>query len=364
MNILWLSWRDVKNPASGGAEKVAIEVASRFAQNGNNVTLFTSRFKSSKSQETIRRVKIVRRGNLLTCRLFAFLYYIKRADEFNLLIDEINTIPFFSTLYVRNKTVTLIHQLAKEYWFKQTFWPINILGYLLESPILKLYKNSPTLALGASTRRDLDNIGFTQIKTYRPGIDFKPQLVTNKNNLILFIGRLNQAKKPEEAIIAFRQISLNFPYAKLSIIGRGEPGFVKKLQKITAELKLKEKVKFEGYVSQKDKVNLLKKAKIMLIPSVREGWGLVATEAQAFACVPVAYNVPGIRDAIENNHTGILTNLNPESLANSAISLLKNEKLRSILAQNGYQHSLKFSWENCYRDIEEYVKKQLYRYKR
>src|SRR3972149_10661222 len=77
-NILWLSWRDVKNPDAGGAEKVAIEVASRFVRDGTNVTIFTSSFKGARPQEILRGVKIIRQGNRLTCRFFAFLYYIRR----------------------------------------------------------------------------------------------------------------------------------------------------------------------------------------------------------------------------------------------------------------------------------------------
>src|SRR4030042_5588186 len=171
MKILWLSWRDIKNPDSGGAEKVAIEVASRFVKDNHKVTIFTSNFKSAKKQEIFRGVNIIRRGNRLTCRLFAFLYYQKNKD-FDLIIDEINTILFFTNFYAKSKSIALIHQLAKEYWYTETFWAISTLGYLLESPMLKLYKNSPTLALSASTKKDLEKLGFSKVQTYSPGIDF------------------------------------------------------------------------------------------------------------------------------------------------------------------------------------------------
>ena len=65
MKILWLSWRDIKNPDGGGAEKVAIEVASRFVKDGIKVTLFTSKFPGAKYKEDIKGVKVIRRGGLL-----------------------------------------------------------------------------------------------------------------------------------------------------------------------------------------------------------------------------------------------------------------------------------------------------------
>jgi len=354
-NILWLSWRDIKNPEAGGAEKVAIEVASRFVKDKIPVTIFTSHLANAKSQENIRGVKIIRRGGLITCRLFAFLYYIRRADEFDLIIDEINTIPFFSVLWAKNKTITLIHQLAKEYWFKQTIFPLNVLGFIIEPIWLKLYKNSPTLALSNSTKKDLKKIGFSKVKTYRPGIDFKPQLVTKKENLILFLGRLIPAKGPDHAINAFNIIHKSFPDTKLVIAGRGKEKYSKELKDLTEKLNLQKAIEFKGFVTEKEKINLLKKSKIMLIPSIREGWGLVVTEANATSCVPVAYNVPGLRDSIKNGQNGLLVNNNPQALAASVLLILNDELLRKNLTEFGYNSSKQFSWENCYENFKSTV---------
>jgi len=355
-NILWLSWRDIKNPEAGGAEKVAIEVASRFVKDKIPVTIFTSHFANAKSQENIRGVKIIRRGGLITCRLFAFLYYIRRADEFDLIIDEINTIPFFSVLWAKNKTITLIHQLAKEYWFKQTIFPLNVLGFIIEPIWLKLYKNSPTLALGTSTKKDLKKIGFSKVQTYRPGIDFKPQHITKKEDLILFLGRLIPAKGPDHTINAFNIIHKSHPETKLIIAGRGKEKYLEKLKKLSKRHNLQKAIEFKGFVTEKEKINLLKKSKIVLIPSVREGWNLVAIEASAFGCVPIAYNVPGLCDSIKNNQTGLLVPTNPQALAKTTLKLLKKKTLRAKLSQAGYEWSKKFSWEKCYRDFKSIVR--------
>src|SRR3989344_7158001 len=355
MNILWLTWRDIKNPEAGGAEKVAIEVASRLVKDQIPVTLFSSHFANAKNQENVRGGKIVRRGGLITCRLFAFLYYIKRTDEFDLIIDEINTIPFFSIFYAKKKTVVLIHQLAKEYWFTQTFCPISTLGYLLESPILKLYKSFPTLALGVSTKKDLEKIGFSKVKTYRPGIDFKPQLVTKKENLILFLGRLIPAKGPDHAINAFKIIHKSLPDTKLVVAGRGKEKYVQKLKNLTKKLNLQKAVEFKGFVTEKGKINLLKKSKIVLIPSVREGWCLEAKEANALGCIPIGYNVPGLKNSIKSGYSGLLTENNPHDLAQAAINILQNKNLRLKLVENGILWAKQFTWEKTYLSIKSVI---------
>lgn len=358
VKILWLSWRDINNPEAGGAEKVAIETASRFVRDGANVTIFTSRFKGGKEIDEVRGVKIIRKGNLLSCRLLAFFYYLKNSD-FDLIIDEVNTIPFFSIFYAKSKTLVLIHQLAREYWFTQTIWPINLLGYILEPLALKLYKKRPTMVVSKSSKDDLVKLGFSDVTIAREGLDIKPTPVIEKNNnLILFIGRLTRAKGPQDAIYAFQIISQKIPDAHLTVIGKGEPNFVKSLKKLPKELVVK-KVDFLGYVSDQTKVNLLKKAKIILIPSIREGWNLVATEANATGCIPVAYNVPGLQDSIKNNYNGILTEKNPDALAKAAIYLLQNEKNRLTQAKAGYEFSKSFSWENCYDDIKRVIKNNM-----
>ncbi|MDP2632346.1 MAG: glycosyltransferase [Candidatus Curtissbacteria bacterium] len=355
MRILWLSWRDIKNPQAGGAEKVAIEIASRLAKEGNKVTIFTSKFKKAPEGERLRGVSIIRKGNHLTCRLYTFLYYLKHKD-FDLIIDEINTIPFFSIFYAKNKSRVLIHQLAKEYWFRHLAFPLSFFGYILEPLWLKLYKNTPTIALSNSTKKDLSKLGFKNVTTYTPGIDFKPQFPLKKQDLILFIGRLTKAKRPKDAISAFKIINGVYPKIRFSIVGRGHTAYVNLLKKEIEKQKLKRAVKFEGFVSEKQKISLLKKAKIVLIPSVREGWCLVATEANALGCIPVAYNVPGLKDAIKNGQNGILVT-NPRELAQAAIDILKNERKRTKIAKAGYQSSKNFSWDKCYQDFYQFVSK-------
>lgn len=354
MNILWLSWRDIKNPAAGGAEKLAYQVASRLVRDGVKVTLFTSGFASGKVREVIDGVQILRAGNRLTCRFHAF-FYAQEHSDFDLIIDEINTIPAFSIFYARKKVVALIHQLAREYWWSETFSPVNLIGYLAEPLYLALYRQIPTLTVSASTKSDLVKLGFSKIKIIREGADFKPQLSAppRHSDLILFIGRLTAPKGPQDAITAFKMINNSLPQTKMIVAGSGP--LKDKLQKLVKKLQLTRKAQLAGFVPQKEKVHLLKKAKIILIPSVREGWSLVATEANALGCVPIGYNVPGLRDSIQNQKTGVLVKKDPTALAQAAIQLLENESQRQKLAQNGFAFAQKFSWDNTYEDFKKYL---------
>lgn len=355
MNILWLSWRDIKNPNAGGAEKVAIEIAKRMVENGHTVTIFTSSFKGSKPKDKINKVKIIRKGNQVSCRFFAFLHYIKNRRGYHLIIDEVNTLPFLTPLFAKKKTVCLIHQLARQYWFSNLPQPSSTIGFLLENLYLTLYKDVQTITVSKSTEKDLKTLGFKNIKIIREGLNFKPIYLKRKEDLILFIGRLTPQKGPDNAIYAFKTIHSKMPHMKLAIIGKGKEKYVRYLKTIVKKCKLTKSVKFKGFISEVDKISLLKKAKIILIPSVREGWCLVATEASACSCIPIGYNIPGLRDSIKNNKTGLLTNNNPKDLALASLSILSNERHRNIMLNAGFINSLGFSWENTYLDFKKII---------
>jgi hypothetical protein len=144
VKILWLNWRCWLNPAMGGAEVFTREVAKRWVASGHEVSLFTSKFPGCENEEIVDGVNIVRAGGRFTVYRQAKKFYSKRfrAENFDVVIDEVNTRPFFAPKFVKNseKIVALIHQLAREYWFYETPFPVNYFGYhFLENKWLKQY---------------------------------------------------------------------------------------------------------------------------------------------------------------------------------------------------------------------------------
>lgn len=179
MKILWLNWRCWLNPAMGGAEVFTYEVAKRWAASGHDVTLFTSKFPGCKTEETVDGVKIVRSGGRFTVYRQAKRFYSKRFrnEGFDVIIDEINTEPFFAPKFAKSKekVIALIHQLAREYWFYETPFPVSYLGYhFLENRWLKQCCKVPTITVSQSTREDLLALGFTNLSIVSEGLNFEP----------------------------------------------------------------------------------------------------------------------------------------------------------------------------------------------
>lgn len=60
--ILFLNWRDLSNPAAGGAEAYAEQIGRRFARAGALVTLFTSKYKGTPPYDWAKGYLVVREG--------------------------------------------------------------------------------------------------------------------------------------------------------------------------------------------------------------------------------------------------------------------------------------------------------------
>jgi len=213
----------------GGAEVFTYENAKRWVKVGHEVTLFTSEFPNCKREEVLDGVRIVRAGGKYSVYWKAKRYYRKyfSKEGYDVVVDEINTRPFLTPKFVNNgeKVVALIHQLAREYWFYETPFPVSYIGYyFLEKRWLKNYVDVPTVTVSESTRQDLLDLGFREVFVVPEGLNFKPlSEVPEKESypVIAYVGRLKRAKRPDHPVTAFRIVKERVPEAELWIIGDG-----------------------------------------------------------------------------------------------------------------------------------------------
>jgi glycosyltransferase involved in cell wall biosynthesis len=102
----------------------------------------------------------------------------------------------------------------------------------------------------------------------------------------------------------------------------------------------------------------LSQAHLILVPGVREGWGLVVTEANAMGTPAVAYNVNGLRDSVRDGQTGILVKKNtPQSLAHASIALLQDQYTLNKLSLNALTFSKEFTWDNTADKFDRIIRK-------
>jgi glycosyltransferase involved in cell wall biosynthesis len=363
MNILMLMWRDFKNPASGGAGRATHELCKRWAQNGHHVTIFTSSFGNGKDHETVDGYEIIRKGSLLTHYYYAHLYYKKYfKKKYDIVIDQINTIPYFTPFYVRDAAIIgYIHQLCREIWFYEMPFPISLLGYLLEPFYLKLYKKYPTITVSESTRQDLLSLNFSNVSLAPNAVEFEPLATIAKKKdepTIIFVGRLTKSKRPHHLIKTIYLLKHDIPNIKLWIIGEGY--FKKHLIRMAKKFKLENNVMFFGWVTPVEKIEFLKKAHCICVPSVREGWGLIVSEANAVGTPAIVYDVSGLRDAVQNGINGLLTTKNtPQAMAHTLINFFNDKKLMQNLSENSLSNSRRFNWDRSAEKFLEIFKQNI-----
>jgi glycosyltransferase involved in cell wall biosynthesis len=358
LRVLVFNWRCWLNPEVGGAEVFTREVLKRWAEAGHDITLFTSKFEGSKDEEVVDRVRIVRQGGKFSVYRKAKKFYAEyfSKERYDVVIDEINTRPFLTPKFVRNgeRIVALIHQLAREYWFYETRFPISFLGYyFFEERWLRNYAKIPTVTVSNSTKKDLVDLGFERVFVVGEGLNFKPlQKLAEKEcyPVIVYAGRLKKAKRPDHAVKAFKIVRRAVPNAELWIIGDGY--FRDKLMSAACE-----GVRFFGSLSSEERRSLIKKAWVLVNPSVREGFGLSVVEADALGVPCVAYDVAGLRDSIIEGETGLLVESGDvEALAETIIHVLTNDALRVRLSEKALAYSRSFSWDEVANEFMRVVR--------
>jgi glycosyltransferase involved in cell wall biosynthesis len=349
LRILILSWRDPQNPKAGGAELFTHEVARRMVAGGDTVEWFTAMFPGAAREIDLDGVHIVRGGRQWTVHMAAMLHYRGRLRaSFDAVIDEVNTIPFFTPVWADIPRLLLIFQLAREVWWHESTFPLNAIGYAAEPFYLRAYRRTAALTISTSTETDLRRLGFTgPIKVLPIGLETiaVPSVQKANQTTFLYVGRMAPSKRVHEIVKAFARFLAMGRDGRLWLVGDGPSGYLVALHKLVRRLGLEARVDFLGRVPSNVKHDRMARAHVLLMASVREGWGLSIAEANACGTPAVVYDVPGLRDAVRNGETGFVVPATPDSLAEGMARITANPVLYEQLAQAARTWSSTFSFD-------------------
>lgn len=322
MRILIYNWRDLAHPNAGGAEVYTHNVAKQWVAWGHQVTWFTSTVHGRPPVEEVDGIRIIRRaGRFGVYRQARRFYEQEGKGQFDVVVDEINTRPFSCPEFVHDTpVVALIHQVCREIWFYETPLPVALLGrYWLETRWLRKYRDVAVLTVSESSRESLISYGLSNVVVLPEGGTPRTCPLPRKENrpTVIFVGRLTPNKRPEHAVAAFERARKVIPALQMWVVGSG-----------SLETKLRKKVDgdvhFFGRVPEDQKYDLLAKAHVLIVTSVREGWGLVVSEAAAVGTSVIAYDVPGLRDAAEAS-AGCIVRPDPDEMARQIIRHFSGE---------------------------------------
>ncbi|MEN9328038.1 MAG: Capsular glucan synthase [Candidatus Parcubacteria bacterium] len=347
--ILIFNWRDTRHVFAGGAEVYIHELAKRWVQAGNKVTLFCGNDGKTQRYEIIDGVEIIRRGGFYFVYFWAVVYYIfKFRNRYDIIIDSENGIPFFTPLYAKEKIYLLIHHVHQDVFLKSLKPPFSWLASFLEIVFMPhVYQKIQLITVSPSSKKDIMQYGLTSIEPViiYNGVDLATlkQAPKDKQPTVLYLGRLKYYKSVHVFIHAAKEILKKIPNARFIIAGDGEEK--RKLKELAASLEIEHAIEFTGKVTDEMKISLYQKAWVFVNPSFMEGWGITSIEANACGTPVVAANVPGLKDSVRDTISGYLVPFGKvDAFAEKIIMLLSDKALRTKMAGQARTWAEKYDW--------------------
>ena len=203
-------------------------------------------------------------------------------------------------------------------------------------------------------------IDKNKIKKITPGIDrsvFIPDLSTNRKNIFLSIGRIQQQKGQHDTIDFlnnFRKVENDFVcYFIGGPSGNSGKEYLVELKEQVMELNLDSHVKFLENLPQTKIKELLNESKLLIHTSQFETFGLVAIEANAMGVPVLSTNSGSFPEIIFNGVNGYLAdNLLVGNINNYVVNLLQDNRKFEEVMFNCIEKSKKYDWKNTAMEIE------------
>jgi glycosyltransferase involved in cell wall biosynthesis len=351
VKILALNWRDVRSPEAGGSETHLHEILRRLVLRGHQATLICSQFAKAKGtpREAVDGIDTIRVGAWWNAHVSVPRAAIRlmREQRFDVLLDDVNKIPFCAPSFSPIPTVALFLHLLGNTVFLETNPVFAAAIRLYEGRIGRVYRRTPSIAISRSTRDDLVHAGVdpTLIQVIEPGIDRDMYRAGTEPRalepLVVLVSRLKRYKRVDVAIRAIARVSQALPAARLVVIGDGDQRA--NLDALSRDLAAP--VTFLGRVSEDEKVAWLNRAHVVVSPSMKEGWGLSGIEALSCETPVVASDVHGHRDSVPEG-AGILVPLSDvEATATALLDLLLDGRKRSAFGERGRAWAARFDWD-------------------
>lgn len=362
LRILVVNWLDRENPQSGGAETHLHEIFGRLARRGHEVTALVSGWAGAPRRAELDGIDVHRTGRRYTFSLAAPRYF-RRAlagQSFDVVVEDLNKVPLFTRFWTGAPVVLLAHHLFGSTAFQAGPFPVAMATWWLERPIPLLYRGLPTIAVSESTRDDLAARGLDRrtIEVIPNGIDLEhftpaPDSKTVSPSVV-FVGRLKEYKRVDLILDAVRRLRERGTAVEFDVVGRGEREGALKAH--ARRLGLGEEVRFHGFVSEDEKLELLRRSWIHVLTSPKEGWGISSIEAAACGTPTVASDAPGLRESVLDGETGLLVpHGDVDALADALERLIRDVDLRHRMSREAVAFSRRFSWDASAESTENFL---------
>ena len=343
MRILWLAHRDPQNPRAGGAERTIYEVDTRLIEKGHKIVLLTGGWRGSMPAENLGGIEIHRFGKRLAPHLVLPVFLLKH--QYDIVVNDLgHAVPWISSTILNKHNIIFFHHLHARSLPGQVNPIMAKLITAIERCYFILYHGKVFVTESTTSKNDLLKLGIKEDKIIMipPGVENKLFHPASKSKYpsIVYFGGMRKYKRPLEVLYLLKSLLGKLEYVKLYVIGTGPEE--RSMKRLANELNMQDCVEFTGRISDKELSDIVASAWLNVHTSVTEGWGYSILEASSAGTPTVAYDVPGVRDAVEDGLNGLkVKDGDRKALADAAFSILTN----SEISWSSIKVSQKYSWD-------------------
>lgn len=362
--ILVLSHRDIRHRDGGGAPLYIHEIFRRLVKS-YRTTIVSMKERGLPTRDRLDGLDIIRlpfpKLSRLTVPISVLTGLLGRSD---ILVDNGDIgFPWLTPFYSYKPRIAIAYQVAAEIFNYELPRPLSDIAIKFEPWVYRCYRYSKVVACSDSTKSDLVRLGIPNhnICVVRPGIgepflNFQPAGQKFEAPTIVCLSRFRRYKGLGYAVRAMKFVLKELPNANLLIVGNGDDSEIRDEIAQTDYGYAIKIMKRSPHDWNNEKRSLLAAAHVVLVPSVREGYGIVVIEANACGTPAVGWDVPGLRDSITNGKTGVLVPFgNIRKLGEQTAILLRDQDCRDGMARNAIDWARTHSWDRAAGEFNEVI---------
>ena len=253
--------------------------------------------------------------------------------------------PFVTTVH-HPLTVDFQHSLERDRNFREKYYTVVFYPVGMQRRVIRRVDRVVTSSMETAREiRRAFGVGEKRIRNVGNGLDtdfFRPGKKTRSQTRLLFVGNTDDPKKG--VLYLFRAMAMLPRDITLTVVDEGTktyaPGLVRSLG-------LNGRVEFTGKISPEDLRDRYRTARLTVVPSLYEGFGLPAAESMACGTPVVATRAGALPEVVGEDGTGVLVPpRDPEALARGISRLLEcgADALEKIAAAGRQRVDSLFSW--------------------
>lgn len=327
-------------------------------EHGHRVTLVASGFSTGSPVDRHAGMAIVRVGNKYTFPLLVgrVARRLLARRRFDLVVEDLNKIPVYPLRWSTPPLVVLAHHLWGRVAFGAAPFHVAAITLLSERLIPSRYRGARFIAVSPSTSRDLVRLGVaaSQVEIIRNAAGPEELAESPLRTVVptfLYLGRLQRYKRVDLLIDAARVLVHEGLSFEIWIAGTGPHEAA--LRRRARRLGVEDKVRFLGFVPDREKTALYGQAWANVLMSRKEGWGLTVLEAALARTPSVVSFAPGLWDSVQHLETGLwIPYHHLRTLADGLRFLINHPSEVERMGQAARERALARTWDDAASELE------------